>query len=348
MSSAAAAVNTRVTPPATASSTGNTGFWGKTKDWFGGFAKGSLPLTIILITVILLFVIIILWIIFAMKSGKLKAKDLVTRPVRIDGLVKPIEISGGEIPKPMVGREYSYSFWVYLDDYPQSFVTETVANKPNTVPQDKILFYRGDQDTVLKANPIVTMDGINNKMYIVVAVKDSSLTSVSNANLYKIRALNYWSNPNVMSNTPDMNKHIIVPVDYVPLQRWVNVTFIIDNKLITVYMDGEIYSVKSVEEFKTARPAEKDIYGNVKDPNLIVESTMGTVYLGQNNNISGGRAAPGFVSKLRFFNYALSIDEVKTVYQNGPLGRTFFGGLNIPYGVRSPIYKLDQVDQTQK
>jgi hypothetical protein len=334
-----------VPPSTTSASTGQPGFFSKTQSWFSNFAKGSLPLVIVLITIILLFVIVILWIVFAVKSGKLKAKDLVTNPVRIDNLGgKPIEISGGEIPKPSVGREYSYSFWIYLDDYPQSFVTEQVtATSTQTVPQDKMVFYRGDQNDVSKANPIVTMDGVNNKMYIAVRVKDSTLTAVSNTNLYKIRALNYWLNSMLKRTTPDVNTHIIIPIDYVPLQRWVNVTFIVDNKLCTVYMDGEIYSVKSVDEFKSARPSETDIYGNVRDPTLIVENTTGTVYVGQNNNISGGRTLPGFLSKLRFFNYALSIDDVKTVYHNGPLGRTFFGGLNIPYGVRSPIYKLDQV-----
>jgi hypothetical protein len=88
-----------------------------------------------------------------------------------------------------------------------------------------------------------------------------------------------------------MNKHIIMPIDYVPLQRWVHVLFTVDNKLVTVYMDGEIYSVKSVDELKTAKQLPE---------NLVFDKTTGSMFVGKNPLIGNGSTMTGYLSRLSF------------------------------------------------
>lgn len=309
--------------------------------------NGKMPMILLIIGVVLLFIVVIIYIMFTLKSSKLTAKQLTSKPVKLDEIAAPLEISSAELPKPVVGREYSFSFWLYLENYGQTFNKD---GQGRLTPIDKMIFYRGTSGDISTANPIVFMDGLSNKLYIAIKSQESTLTSVPqrvdyNANLYNIRFMNYFMNSNLKVRDtldplqPAINKYMILSVDYVPLQRWVNISFIIDNKMTTLFMDGEIYSVKSTDEFKAIREPERDIRNRPIDVNLIIDKTDGNVFIGK-NAIGGKVSAPGYLSKLQFFNYAMSVNEVKAVYAAGPLGKNI-GGVNLNYGIRSPIYKLD-------
>ena len=125
-------------------------------------------------------------------------------------------------------------------------------------------------------------------------------------------------------------------IDYVPIQRWVHVVFTIDNKLLTVYLDGDVYSVKSVDEFRSLKNLASS---------LVVDKTNGDVFVGKNMSIANGNTVDGYLSNLEFYNYAMSIDDVKRAYYRGPYKKSWlsFVGLS-DYGVRTPIYKLSEED----
>jgi hypothetical protein len=340
-------------PPAPAAS--GTALFSKAKDLWAKFSQGKMPIVILLVGVVLLFIIVILFIIFSIKSSKLSGKQLTTKPIKLDELTTPFEVSSSELPKPVVGREYSFSFWLYIDQFAQTFDRDGTGK---LIPKDKMIFYRGSQGDISTANPVVFMDGLSNKLHIAIKTQESTLTSIPNQidynkNLYNIKFMNYFMNPKLkIRDTSDplhaaINKYIVLSIDYVPLQRWVNVSFIVDNKICTVFMDGEIYSVKSTEEFKAIREKELDLRGRPIDVNIIVDKTDGNLYIGK-NNVGNQITVPGYLNKLQFFNYAMSVSEVKTLYEAGPLGKKLFGGsgsgggINISYGIRNPVYKLDE------
>jgi hypothetical protein len=137
---------------------------------------------------------------------------------------------------------------------------------------------------------------------------------------------------------------MIITIDYVPMQRWLHVVMVVDNKLVTTFIDGEIYSVKTTDEYKMLKEPERDARGNTITHNLIIEKTQGTLYMGK-----FGPAAPpsSYLSNLEFFNYAISINDVKRIYVHGPFSRNFLAMLGISsYGVRSPVYKIDEYQST--
>lgn len=334
----------------------SSGVMGKATGAFGNIASklksgdNKMLYILLIIGVVLIFVAVIIYIMFSLKSSKLVGKKLTSKPIKLDEVGTAIEINGAEMPKPVVGREYSYSFWIYLDNYEQTYTKDGTGKM---IPIDKIVFYRGESGNVASANPIVFMDGLSNKMYIAIKTQNTSLSSVLsapnkvdyNGNLYNIRFMNYFMNSALKLNDSAyalhdaINKYLILTVDYVPLQRWVNVTFVIDNKVTTVFMDGEIYSVKSSEEFKALREPELDIRGKPIDINLIIEKTDGNMYIGK-NSVGNKYAAPGYLGKLQYFNYAVSMKEVRDIYNDGPLDELGLFGMKMKYGVRSPIYKL--------
>lgn len=298
----------------------------------------KMPMIIIIAVTILLFVFVILYITFAMKSGNLKGKTLMEAPVRIDRNDTPIQISSGDIPKASVGREYTYSFWMYLEN----IVPE--VNSANTPPSPfhKLVMYRGNAGSAASANPLVLLDGQSNKLYIIIKTTDSSIESNTvNADLDEIIRNNYFLSDKTLDN-PIVNKHLICTIDYIPLQRWINVGFVIDNKIITVYLDGEIYSVKSTDEFKSTKQPYVNRLGKTLDYNLIVEKTDGDVFVGK-TVVGAKHVFNGWMGKMEFFNYALTMEQMKKVYQAGPMPRGVLAMLGLgQYGFRAPVYKLNQ------
>ena len=192
------------------------------------------------------------------------------------------------------------------------------------------------------------MDGISNKLYVAIKTKNSSLQNVLpkvnySFNLNTIKNMNYYQNTSLklsdVSNPiyPGINKHIISTIDYVPLQRWVNISIVINNKYTIIYMDGEIYSVKSTEDVATTR-YEVNAVGQPIQNSLIVEKTEGNIFIGK-GPIGGNVGAPGVLGSLDFFNYAISLDEAKKIYQKGPDTGVLSIGES-EYGFRTPVYKL--------
>lgn len=298
----------------------------------------KLPMIIIIVVTVLLFIFVILYITFAMKSKNLKGKVLLRTPIRIDQNDTPIQINNADIPKAAVGREYSYSFWMYLEKF-----TPEASNPINPTPMHKLVFYRGNANEGATANPIVFVDGMSNKLYIVIKTTESSISSPTlNSDINEIIANNYFLSDKPVNAS---NKHLICSIDYIPLQRWVNIAFVIDNKVITLYLDGEIYSVKSVDEFRSLRGKEFDRLGRTVNYNLIIEKTDGDIFIGK-SAVGNKRTYEGFMGKMEYFNYALSMEQVKTAYASGPYKKGFLSMLGLgQYGLRAPIYKLNQTVQ---
>lgn len=323
------------------------------------FSSGNV-IALVLIIVVLLFILVILWIIFNIKNKQLTEKQFLSNPIKLDALDTAFNVPNADLPKPKVGREYSYSFWIYVDKLEPKTIDGVKSGMNVTVPQDQLIFYRGTAENIRSANPIVSMDGQTNKIYIIIKTDNSLLASGliapvnqnsdnkarylnsndANVNLAAIRMNNFFLNKDAPQGSQTINKHIVLTIDYIPLQRWVNITFVVDNKVCTVFMDGEIYSVKSTEEYKALRPTETDIRGKEVNVNLIVDRTDGDIFVGKNGRISNKATPNGYFSKLRFFNYGISLNEVRRIYNDGPISGSLFGIPGLAYGVRSPIYKL--------
>lgn len=329
VANAAANASKAANAAANAASNAGSDMASKAKNFF----QQNMPLIIFLGVVILIFVIVIVYITFAMKGAGLSGKTLTKTPIKLDGNNAPLVISSDKIPVPSLGREYTYSFWVYVENFNQ------------TPGNQKMLWYRGADNDIASANPIVYMEDMSNRLNFVIKTQNSVLSSTEaspyNADLTTIKTKNYFHNKSLTLDD-EHNKHVIVTVDYVPLQRWVNYVMVVDNKLVTVYMDGQIYSVKSVDEFKTVKPAEYNDKGERFDYTLILDKTEGNIYTGKNPADSQNLTINGYLSKIDFFTYAVSAKEVQKVYDQGPFTKGSLSAFGSAYGVRSPVYRMDQ------
>lgn len=307
------------------------GTFNKAKEGFLTLMSDKGPLMIFIIAVILVFVIVIIYISFALKNANLKGKVLIKNPIKLDALSSTIQVPASDIPKPAVGREYTYSFWLYIDE-----LTQTDNN-------NKLLFYRGAKDSITNANTVVMMDGLENRLYFMIQTEGSSLPTLVNGDIRPFITGNLFKDMTTSTQT-NANKYIIMEVDYVPVQRWVNIICVVDNKIITLFMDGEIYSVKTTDELKAIRKPDLDSAGNPKPYNLVINKQSDDIFVGK-NTINNKQTLNGYLSKLEFMNYAISLNQVKTSYNRGPLSGNsgnFLPSMGINYGVRSPLYKLNE------
>jgi hypothetical protein len=192
------------------------------------------------------------------------------------------------------GMEYSYSFWMYIE------------NIENTI-EKKHVISRGN-------NPLILLDNNTNKLKVMVGVSESINENINQT-------------PQII----DENKYHVMTIDYVPIQRWVNIVIVMDNDFVTLYMDGEIYSVANLLN-------QTDSDGE----NKILSISNGLMSVGSKG---GNQGYDGYISKVQYFNYALTIEHARAIYKSGPVKKTILSAVGLPlYGIRNPFYKVDTLE----
>lgn len=304
-----------------------------------GLLQGKTGVIIGFVVILLAFLLVIIYILKQIRNNSFKkGTSFVDSVVKLDALQSPVEISGADIPKQAIGDQYTFSFWLYVEEHTP------------TPGYHKIVFYRGNKDDVKVANPIVMMDEVANKLYFVIKTRNSTLdattsnTNIVYNNLKPITEQNYFLNRSLKLTSDNSNQHLIVPINSVPFHRWVHFALSIKDNIVTVFQDGEIYAVKTTDDFKQMKPKELDVRGDIINYNVTIDNSEGTVYIGKNANIAGSNSIQGYFSKLDFFNYAVSVTDAAKIYKDGPYSSSWLKTLGIKnYGFRTPIYKLSTV-----
>ena len=197
-------------------------------------------------------------------------------------------------------NEFTYSFWVYLREVKNVSDADVVND-----PKPQLLFMRNktsNQD-FLNANPVVYIKNNTNTMKIALRTGDG-IASDTLDNIYK-----------------DNTNYEHFTIEYIPVKRWVNVMINVDNKRVTIFLDGEIVETEILQK-------------NVKE-------TLGDVYVGKDSNIITPNA---LISKIQFYNYSIRTpNDIRKIYDDGPIKKqTVMRMLGLPnIGVRSPIYNLE-------
>lgn len=262
---------------------------------FLGSSTDGTSVVVLSVVCVLLLVLIIAYIIWRIRRTNLKSVVLLRDPIRLKGAGLPLVVNGTKIPNTMNGQEYSYSFWLYLVQFDAA---------SDMIP----LFGRGTSNS-----PAVYLDAASNKMYVSIAKNSAKVSAI----------------PTKLRDIYTSNDYVTATIDYVPLQRWVNVAVVVQDFMMTLYLDGDIYTVANVVGSQaTSVGTRRNVFG----------ATNGDVYIGC---AATALQATAFMSQLQFYNYALMQLDVQRRYAAGPLTSSTLGILGIPaYGVRSPVYKI--------
>lgn len=219
-----------------------------------------------------------------------------------------------DLPPLNNGVEYSLSYWLYIDEFVNSRFP-------------KLVTFSGTSDDVSAANIIMYLDPSYVKMHLLIRTTITSGISDNLANIHNSSDCNFFR----------------LQVPYIPLNRWVNVTLVVDNYYIQFFIDGELRHVVDTSEtyiIKSGDTASEQTTTECTSK-AIVNNVGKYFYSGQPK---GGESLNGFISKMKFFNYALTIDHAKMIYKTGPLHQSILSQLGLPlYGIRNPFYRVDSV-----
>ena len=256
------------------------------------------------ITVVII-VLVICYIAYHVRRKDLKSVSIIKNPKRLFDMSGPFVYDASRIPATLNGQEFAYSAWLYISEF-------------TTTTEHKLILARGS-DTH-GANPIMFMDNRTNKVYVSIMTNQSD-TFVSS-----------------LDEVLDKNKskYLTATIEYLPLQRWVHILFVVQDNLLTVYMDGDIYTVENVYDFNVPGRDRPVFAGSV-----------GSVVVGKT---SGSASTQGYVCKTEFFNHALTPKDVRDIYDRGPVNsNNILTKLGLPaYGLRSPIYREDEQDSNDQ
>lgn len=270
------------------------------------FVSSRSGLTMLLVVIIGVGVFAALaYTIYRIMSTNLKVSTLLEEAVNARTQSKTI--SSEKLPSFKNGKEYSLSFWVYVD--PQ--------NNTNTQTLKRVISI-GD---ATNQSPMVVMDRTSNKMYFGLRTMQTPQDAVTQ------EVLKRFSERTDSGATFDYNGIIIMEIEYVPLGRWVNVIIVVDNEVVTMYIDGDIYSVATVTHFVQG--------GVLADP-------VGSLNVGARVN---GMA--GYIANVQVANYAYSVFHARATYNAGPVRRTLSWLLPNNLKLQWPI-TTTKVDEDKK
>jgi hypothetical protein len=168
----------------------------------------------LVVVVCILFIVIVYVMIYIFKQyndTSLKTVTMVKKPIKVpsDRLLNISEDAGLPKLNYVNGKEFSYSFWIYVDG----------DNNQNTSYRKFILGRMESSDSVNNASPLFELDNISNKFFV--KLSTSSSTSERKDSL---------------------------EIKYFPLQRWVNVVLVVDNNFVQLFLDGELREVKDLSD----------------------------------------------------------------------------------------------------
>jgi hypothetical protein len=266
----------------------------------GGGSSTSIALVLFVVLALFVLVVVIVYIVYRMRRGDLQSVDLVKQPIKLYNMPSTTNVPSSRIPLTLNGQEFTFSFWLYLVEF-----------QPTS--EHKLLFMRGGNGSdVLSATPIVFLDARTNRLHI--SIKSNQSPGVATL-------------PAVLER--DTSRYVSASVDYVPLQRWVNVALVVQDNLLTVYLDGDMYTVENVFDLAPSSANVRPIFAG----------TSGDVTVGA---VPGTAPTKGFLGKLQFFNHALMVQDVKSLYAQGPVPASLMSAIGLAaYGVRSPVYRVD-------
>lgn len=266
---------------------------------------------ILAIVAMVIIVLVVLYIVTKIKSSQLNEVVMHDKIINLDDTkTVPYKIDSDKFASKSVGQEYSYSFWLYLSD------------QYDATQQHKLIFARGNKSTIpntfsFTSNPIVFLDRTSNKLYIATStsyVKADSPPKTFDEILQK-------------KNDRYESGYMISSIEYVPLQRWVNITFFIKDDKLLLFLDGDMYSATTVN----------DVYSPMSSSRAILRATQDDAVIGDKTTTKG------FLAMSRYYNYALTHKEIKSIYESGPVKKSLLSLLGLgQYGVRTPIYNINE------
>lgn len=227
------------------------------------------------------------------------------------------------------GNKRSYCFWIYI------FNINSNSGQYRHVAH--ISSDETDNKRPLNASPYIMLDKNKNSLHIRFALKsddEKSCRSLNTKNYYSDSGVRDFRSCTINGSTFTTG----FTIDYVPIQRWVHVGFVINDiggGSITSYLDGNFYETLD---------RNSGLEGNLRLDKLNLNCEGSLIVGGSDSGDPGPFGFSGLLSKFTVFNYDLNKNDMYREYHKGPING-MLASLGIgAYGLRNPVYKLKAAD----
>jgi len=246
---------------------------------------GSFGMYFVYFLVIVVVLILVRYYYMSRNAKSLNEPMLFEKPLR-SKIPKPF--SGNLLPLSSNGMEWSYSFWIFVKDWNFNY------GRP------KCVMYRGtgDPNEYSVAAPAIYLYPRDAKMSIRVStmksddVYDENIYPTLNSDNRNYSIVNPSKNPTELY----FKDSIACDISAIPLQKWVHVAVsLLNGNVLDVYMNGK--SVRSCQL-----------------PGVVVQtpSLLSALHVG------AGDTYNGYISRLKYYNRAITSNEVYNLYTRGP------------------------------
>ena len=270
-------------------------------------------LSIVLIVIALVIIIIIIVVIYRYQVFLDK-----TEPMLVPSVHPAYDVPQPKTPAlSKTGQEYTYNFWIKINDWEKGYnQMKHVLTRSTHDPREPSAV-----DTGL-CNPTIWLYPESNNLAVRVSTLKPSTSNTKSMDSalfppYKpasVGSVEYTSvNPdyyfkkecqNKVENCQYVQTTVACDVANIPLQRWVMITVCLWNRTLDVYING--YLVRSV-----VLPA----------PALFDEEQLKNIYVGGKHTQD---TFAGSFSRLKYYNRAITAQEVMTLYKKGPVPAAYW------------------------
>lgn len=316
-------------------------------------ASGTKIVSIVIMAAMMIIILaVVLYIIYLIKTSTFSKTQIIKGTIQVSdqsNQIKPVSLGSSSTSTS------TYVFWVYLT----SFVPEGVQNEPGLV----WMGFTSNGSSTMKdvtattsvrpksnsnsASPIVSIDSSTNRMYASFFL-NAAVSSTTTANNSKIKLSSL--KPSSTNYTGDIRheesslSYVTIPIDYVPLQRWIQYTFIVSSSAVTIYQDASIYSVRSASDLSPwtqNSTITRPLFNTGNPPNMVM--TYANTDESKGPLITNAKQQQNlYLANMTYYNYGLSQNDIQSLYNKGPQTTgSWFSWLNLPgYKLQWPVAKV--------
>jgi|AntDeeMinimDraft_5_1070356.scaffolds.fasta_scaffold23982_2 hypothetical protein len=214
-----------------------------------------------------------------------------------------IIVPSKKLPISQNGNDQTYDFWLYLSDnyevssgYKVVFIRDSVDNSSGLVSKD--------------SGPIVCLDKNVNRLLVAVSTNALKKSEYTLEEVFSPPAVN----PGFLTTY----------IETIPLQKWTQITVMIKDNELMLYLDAGIHSVANTAEMSMQIG---DAMIKVNDGNIYISDPV--------------RVAKGYIANFRYYNHILGQKTLRNNYNRGPMQSSWLKWFGVQqYGMRNPFYKL--------
>jgi len=255
----------------------------------------SSPVTGIVVKVIfVILALVALYYLYQYLYGTSDSQAVIVVPsITPATLSTPLTKPGASLPALYEGGEYSFNTWIYINDYSVKSGSNKHVLSIGGTNFLTLLMYLGPYKNSLHIRVHTKDLGKNVPSSGTPSTNVAGGTSIQDYNDLSITAsLNNMFNGPAVGTMGDDTKPCDIPM--IDMQRWVQVTVTLNNKICDVYVDGKLARSCILSSFFKVDKAALSM-------KLLDQGGFG-----------------GFLSNTSVYNYALNPEQVWRMYMAGP------------------------------